>query len=342
MTKLELKTASGLSKIHVSESMENLDKYVDPSNTLLLVDENVMRFHAKRIEKFSVVTIPSGEKSKSLEHYSEIFEKLLEKGVDRSWKIVGIGGGVTTDFSGFVASTYFRGLPFGFVSTTLLGQVDASIGGKNGINYKGYKNLIGVIRQPKFVICDIESLKTLPLNQFQDGFAEIIKYGFIKNPEINSYLNDNINLALDYDSVVIEKLVYDSIKVKLDIVHADETEQGDRKLLNFGHTFAHAIEKLYSFSHGQAVSLGMIMAARMSVKLGLLDSKVVDKLVDLLRKTALPTEAGLDANQMSEIMKKDKKKAGDRMQFILLKDEGQAIIEDIKLSDLKNILYDLC
>ena len=142
MTKLELKTASGLSKIHVSESMENLDKYVDPSNTLLLVDENVMRFHAKRIEKFSVVTIPSGEKSKSLEHYSEIFEKLLEKGVDRSWKIVGIGGGVTTDFSGFVASTYFRGLPFGFVSTTLLGQVDASIGGKNGICKRNRNNVI--------------------------------------------------------------------------------------------------------------------------------------------------------------------------------------------------------
>jgi len=342
MTKLELKTASGLSKIHVSESMENLDKYVDPVNTLLLVDENVMRFHAKKIQKFHVVSIPSGEKSKSLEHYSEIFEKLLEMGVDRSWKIVGIGGGVTTDFSGFVASTYFRGLPFGFVSSTLLGQVDASIGGKNGINYKGYKNLIGVIRQPDFVICDIESLKTLPLNEFQDGFAEIIKYGFIKNPEINSYLHDNIDLALEYDSVVIEKLVYDSVKVKRDIVQEDETEQGDRKLLNFGHTFAHAIEKLYSFSHGQAVSLGMIMAARMSVKLGLLDNKVVDKLIDLLRRTGLPTETSLDANQMAEIMKKDKKKVGDRMQFILLKGEGQAIIKDVKLSDLKNILHDLC
>ena len=215
-------------------------------------------------------------------------------------------------------------------------------GGKNGINYKGYKNLIGVIRQPDFVICDIESLKTLPLNEFQDGFAEIIKYGFIKNPEINSYLHDNIDLALEYDSVVIEKLVYDSVKVKLDIVQADETEQGDRKLLNFGHTFAHAIEKLYSFSHGQAVSLGMIMAARMSVKLGLLDNKVVDKLIDLLRRTGLPIKTSLDANQMAEIMKKDKKKAGDRMQFILLKGEGKAIIKDIKLSDLKNILYDLC
>ncbi len=342
MRDLELKTASGLSKIYVSESMKNLDKYTDPAKTIFLVDENVMQFHGKKIEKYNVLSIPSGEKSKSLDSYSEIFEKLLVKGVDRSWRIIGIGGGVTTDLSGFVASTYFRGLSFGFVSTTLLGQVDASIGGKNGINYKGYKNLIGIIRQPEFVICDIESLKTLPLNEYIDGFAEIIKYGFIKNPEINTFLEENIESALGYDANVIEKLVYDSVKVKLDIVQSDETEQGERKLLNFGHTFAHAIEKLYSYSHGQAVSLGMILAAQMSVKLELLDSKVLDKLTNLLKKIGLPVKIELDAFEMAEVMKKDKKKAGDSIQFILLEEEGKAVIKDINVSDLKNILYDLC
>ena len=342
MLNLELNTSSGLSRIHVSESMENLKNIVDPSMTILLVDENVLNFHNNKLEGFKHITIPEGEKSKSIENYSRIFAKLLEIGVDRSWRIVGIGGGVTTDLAGFVASTYFRGIAFGFVSTTLLGQVDASIGGKNGINFEGYKNLLGVIRQPEFVICDIDTLKSLPLVEFTDGFAEIIKYGFIKNPEISDFLEDNIEAAFNQDREVLKKIVYESIKVKVNIVQSDERELGERKILNFGHTFAHAIEKLHGLSHGQSVSLGMILAARMSASLGLIHSNVVDKLTLILEKTGLPVKADLDPNNMAETMLKDKKKAGDILQFILLEAEGKAIVHKLKLADLKKILNDLC
>ncbi|MCF8390471.1 MAG: 3-dehydroquinate synthase [Bacteroidales bacterium] len=342
MLNLELNTSSGHSRIYVSESMANLRNFVDPERTVLLVDENVLHFHKNKLAGFKYIEVPESERSKSIEFYTSVFGKLLELGVDRSWKIVGIGGGVTTDLAGFVASTYFRGLSFGFVSTTLLGQVDASVGGKNGINFEGYKNLLGTIRQPEFVICDVKSLETLPLTEYTDGFAEIIKYGFIKNPEISDYLEVNIEQAFNKDKEVLEKLVFDSVKVKVDIVQSDENESGERKILNFGHTFGHAIEKLHGISHGQSVSLGMILAARMSVNLGLINSGIVDKLSGLLDKCGLPVTADFDIDTMAEVMMKDKKKAGNIMQFIVLEAEGKAIVYKLKLTDLKSILNDLC
>lgn len=342
MLNLELNTSTGLSRIYVSESMDILNTLADFERTVLLVDENVLHFHGNKLAGYKIITVREGEKSKSIESYTSIFGKLLELGVDRSWKIIGIGGGVTTDLAGFVASTYFRGIGFGFVSTTLLGQVDAAIGGKNGINFEGYKNLLGNIRQPEFVICDIKSLESLPLSEFTDGFAEIIKYGFIKNPKISKYLEENIDKAFNQDKDVLEKLVYDSVKVKVNIVQSDEKEQGERKILNFGHTFGHAIEKLHGLSHGQSVSLGMILAARMSSNLGLLNSSVVDKLSSLLEKTGLPIKADLDKETMAEIMLKDKKKSGDILQFILLEAEGKAIVHKLNIKDVKAVLNDLC
>jgi len=342
MRNLDLKTSTGLSRIYVSESMDILNTLADFERTVLLVDENVLHFHMNKLAGYKIIIVPEGEKSKSIESYTSIFGKLLELGVDRSWKIVGIGGGVTTDLAGFVASTYFRGIAFGFVSTTLLGQVDASIGGKNGINFEGFKNLLGNIRQPEFVICDVKSLESLPLSEYTDGFAEIIKYGFIRNPEISNYLEANIDKAFNQDQDVLEKLVYDSVKVKVDIVQSDEKEQGERKILNFGHTFGHAIEKLQGISHGQSVSLGMILAARMSVNLGLLNSSVVDKLSSLLEKTGLPIKADIDTEIMAETMLKDKKKSGDILQFILLEAEGKAIVHKLNIKDVKAVLNDLC
>lgn len=342
MRNLELNTSTGLSKIYVSESMDILKTLADVERTVLLVDENVLHFHMDKLAGYKLIIVPEGEKSKSIESYTSIFGKLLEMGVDRSWKIVGVGGGVTTDLAGFVASTYFRGIAFGFVSTTLLGQVDASIGGKNGINFEGYKNLLGNIRQPEFVICDIKSLASLPLSEYTDGFAEIIKYGYIKNPGISDYLEANIDRAFNQDKDVLEKLIYDSVKVKVDIVQSDEKEQGERKILNFGHTFGHAIEKLQGMSHGQSVSLGMILAARMSANLRFINNSVVDKLSSLLEKTGLPVKVEIDPEIMAETMLKDKKKSGDILQFILLEAEGKAIVHKLNIKDVKAVLNDLC
>ena len=337
----KLNTKLGSSDIIIGGSMKDLKQFYRPDKTILLVDENVLRNYKDLFSEYQLISIPQGENSKSLEQYSEIFGRMLESGVDRSWKLVGIGGGITTDLSGYVASTYFRGIDYGFVSTTLLGQVDAAIGGKNGINYKGYKNLIGVIRQPEFVVCDLESLKTLPKKEFIAGFAEIVKYGFIRNPEIYSYLKNNIDAALDYHIPCLEKLVYESVKVKIDIVESDVSEKGDRKLLNFGHTFAHAIEKLSKISHGEAVSVGMVMASKLSVSLGLCKENLVAELEEILKMTGLPVSIDLPFDQMIEAMKKDKKKSGDTMSLILIRSMGDAFVHEVKIEKLKSLLDDL-
>ncbi len=337
----KLNTKLGSSDIIIGGSMKDLKQFYRPDKTILLVDENVLRNYKDLFSEYQLISIPQGENSKSLEQYSEIFGRMLESGVDRSWKLVGIGGGITTDLSGYVASTYFRGIDYGFVSTTLLGQVDAAIGGKNGINYKGYKNLIGVIRQPEFVVCDLESLKTLPKKEFIAGFAEIVKYGFIRNPEIYSYLKNNIDAALDYHIPCLEKLVYESVKVKIDIVESDVSEKGDRKLLNFGHTFAHAIEKLSKISHGEAVSVGMVMASKLSVSLGFCKENLVAELEEILKMTGLPVSIDLPFDQMIEAMKKDKKKSGDTMSLILIRSMGDAFVHEVKIEKLKSLLDDL-
>lgn len=341
MKKLNLNTPVGSSDILISESVYNLSNYCDREKTILLVDENVMRHHSKATEGFFHITVPSGESSKSLESYARIFGEMLEQGVDRSWSLVGIGGGITTDLSGFVASTYFRGIPYGFVSTTLLGQVDAAIGGKNGINYKGYKNLIGIIRQPEFVINDIESLQTLPQKEFTGGLAEVIKYGFIRKPSIYHFVNENLGSIKNFDLSALEKIVYDSVKVKVDIVESDVSEKGERKLLNFGHTFAHALEKLSHISHGEAVSAGMVMAARLSVNLGFCDISVHDDLLDICSKAGLPVETDIPVEELIPAMLKDKKKSGNNIAFILLKKTGKAFIHEVAVNELKSLLNDL-
>lgn len=341
MPNLNLNAASGSSLIHVPGYLSDIGSIIENEKTILLVDENVLKYHGEKLEAYKLISIPSGENSKSIDSYSRVFSKMMEYGVDRSWNLLGIGGGITTDLSGFIASTFYRGIPFSYISTTLLGQVDAAIGGKTGINFQGYKNLVGVIRQPQKVYCELNALKTLEKEEFIGGFSEIIKYGFIKNPSISDFLDSNIEAALNFDLSVLEHIVYQSVKVKKEVVEKDETEQGDRKLLNFGHTFAHAIEKLYGLSHGKAVAIGMVLAARMSVNFGLLKDEVRSKLEKLIAKTGLPIYIDFDPEQMAKAMLLDKKKAGDMMKFILLKEEGHAIVKEVKLLELNSILNDL-
>jgi len=341
MSNIKLETAAGRTDIHIPGSMEQLIDRLDPASTVVLADENVLNFHSEKIKSFPVLSIREGEGSKSLDAYSDIFQLLLDLNVDRSWTLVGVGGGITTDLAGFIASTYFRGIPYGFVSTTLLGQVDAAIGGKNGINYKGYKNLIGVIRQPEFVLCDIETLKTLPRKEFIGGFSEIIKYAFIRRPDIQSYLTENLEAALAFEENVLQFLVRESVATKVEIVQNDEMEKGDRKLLNFGHTFGHALEKLYGISHGEAVAIGMMLAGKVSVNLGMIGPEVLAQLEDLIVKSGLPVDMDFDVELMADTMKKDKKRRKDSMDFILLEGIGKAVIKEISLNTLTSLLNDL-
>jgi 3-dehydroquinate synthase len=341
MSLIKFQTGAGKTDIYIPGQIETIEKLASGRSIVLLVDENVVKFHRKKISSYPIITIPEGEKSKSLEFYDFIFQELLDLDVDKSWMLIGIGGGIATDLAGFVACTYFRGIDFAYVSTTLLGQVDAAIGGKNGINYKGYKNLIGVIRQPEFVICDTETLKTLARKEFIGGFSEIIKYAFIRRKDLYPYLINNIQKAIEFDKITLEYLIEESIKTKVDIVEGDEFEKGDRKLLNFGHTFGHALEKLYGISHGEAVAIGMMLAAKTSVNLGMIRSDVVSELENLLILAGLPVSMDFDAVQLADAMKKDKKRRRESIDFILLDDIGNAVITPVPLSNLIPLLNDL-
>ncbi len=341
MRSVELHSASGVCHIYTGESLSNTFKYLNGRKTVIIADENVQRFYAKEFPEGPVITVLQGESSKSLRTITRIYKELLKAEVDRSWFVLGIGGGITTDIAGFVASTYMRGLPFGFVSTTLLGQVDAAIGGKNGVNLQGYKNIIGTIRQPEFVICDTFMLKTLEKKEFILGWAEIIKYAVIKRKDFYSYLEENIDKGLSLDAKVLNEVVYESVKTKVSIVESDEFETAERKILNFGHTFAHSLEKLYRIPHGEAVSIGMTMASQVSVNVGLLQPSESERLIKLLLRAGLPVRKEIDPGSFTNAMKKDKKRAGTEIQLILLEEAGRAVIKTFLVNDLKSLLYDL-
>ncbi len=341
MKKLELVTSGGKSEVFIGGDIGTAISSFTKSKTVVMADENLLHFHSAKFAGFPVISIGSGEKAKSMDQAVVLYHKLLEMEVDRSWSLIGAGGGIATDLSGFVASTFLRGIPFGFVSTTLLGQVDAAIGGKNGVNLDGYKNMVGIIRQPDFVYCDVDSLSTLPEREFLGGFAEIIKYGAIRDREFFIYLDQNIEKGIAKDLLVLERMIYESVRNKIEVVHGDENEIGERKTLNFGHTFAHAFEKLYKVPHGEAVALGMILASRLSVNLGLLEASKAVELENLIKRSGLPVQLEYDPDLLAEAMKKDKKRAGGEISFILLEDIGKALIQKLPVNDLKSMLYDL-
>jgi len=305
---------------------------------VIITDTNVQLCWGRHFPPGPVIAVGTGEKIKSIDTVRSIYEELLSLEADRSSFIVGIGGGIVCDVAGFVASTYMRGVRFGFVSSTLLSQVDASVGGKNGINFGGYKNIVGVFNQPEFVICDLDLLHTLPQSEILSGFAEIIKHGAIADQDLFIYLEENCDKALALNRAVIEKLVYDSVTIKSSIVNRDEKEKGERRKLNFGHTFGHAIEKITRVRHGEAVSAGMVLASELGVKRGALASKDSSRLARLLENFGLPIRLGFDGPKVLEAIRMDKKRAGDLIHFVLLRKIGEAYVEEIAIEELENLI----
>jgi 3-dehydroquinate synthase len=278
---------------------------------ILLVDENVLQMHPEQFRAFPCITIPSGESFKTIQTVERIYRELVEMEADRSSLIVGVGGGLATDVAGFVASTFLREVRFGFISTTLLGQVDASIGGKNGVNLDGYKNMVGTIRQPSFVWCDLSLLRSLDRREYVAGLAEVIKYGAIGDRPFLDYLRDHMSLLLGLDTRVLSEVVSRCVSMKAKIVESDEKEAGLRRLLNFGHTFGHAIERSGKLLHGESVSVGMVLAARLSEKLGLLRTGETDLLKELILLAGLPVEWNWMQGRFSGISGRIKKRAGN-------------------------------
>jgi len=341
MKEIHLNTKDSTSRILVGESFRNVGEYLPGKKLVIITDENVYQHHGAAFPDALLFTIKPGETSKTLKIVTEIFGQLIANEIDRNAFILGVGGGIVCDLAGFVASTFLRGISFGFVSTTLLSQVDASIGGKNGVNYEGYKNMVGVIRQPEFVICDPDMLSTLPKKEYHMGFAEIIKYGAILNAALFDLLEKDFRKALEGEAATLEEIISICVDAKCRIVEADEKESGERKILNFGHTFAHAFEKSSGIPHGEAVSIGMLLAAGISEKLGLISLQDVDRLRDLIQKYHLPVNYPHGFSDIFEVMKRDKKRDGDSIGLILLNRIGEAVVRNIELATLKNWIDDL-
>jgi 3-dehydroquinate synthase len=339
MQSLVVEGRSGRSHIMVGESLAHLGDHLPDGRTIIITDENVSRCYRDRFPPCDIITIGTGEKNKTLATLDQIYSRLIELEADRTTFVVGIGGGIVGDITGFAASTYMRGLDFGFVATTLLAQVDASVGGKNGVNFKGYKNMVGVFNQPRFVIADIELLQTLPKEELACGLAEIVKHACIKDAGYFDFIETHGDAIGRLDAGVMQRLVYDSVKIKAEVVNQDEREAGERRKLNFGHTVGHALEKTLGIPHGTAVSVGMVMAAALSCQKGLLSRQALQRIKALLTRLDLPLNLDLDRQAVFEALKKDKKRERETIKFVLLKAIGQALIEDISLDELHRWLW---
>ncbi len=341
MKVLDIHGRTGNSTILIGERLQNLREYSNSEEVVLITDKNVRRLYSKDFPHCEVIEIGTGEKVKNLDTVQAIYGKLVEMEAGRSSFLVGIGGGIVCDITGFVASTYLRGVRFGFVPTTLLSQVDAGVGGKNGVNFGGYKNMVGVFHQPEFVLCDMNLLKSLPEREVTCGFAEIVKHAAIADASLFSYLEEHYAKALELDAEAVKRLVYDSAVIKSSIVRRDETERGERRKLNFGHTFGHAIEKSTGVSHGEAVSLGMVVASGLSVRRGLLSEKDMERIEALLRNLKLPTRLRLDEKGVLDALRRDKKRRGDRIHFVSLHGIGNAVVEEIPMRELEAMVHQI-
>jgi 3-dehydroquinate synthase len=342
MKVVNIKSQSRDSAILIGEKLDNLSKYIPVERPVIITDTNVMDCWGKQFPPGDIINIGTGEQMKTFDTVRYIYEQLLKLEADRSTFIVGIGGGIVCDIAGFVASTYMRGVRFGFVSSTLLSQVDASVGGKNGFNFGGYKNIVGVFNQPEFVVCDLNLLKTVPRKEILSGFAEIIKHGAIADRDLFCYLEDNRDKALALDRPIIERLVFDSVIIKSRIVNQDEKEKGERRKLNFGHTFGHAIEKFTKVRHGEAVSAGMILASELSVKKETLAENDSQRIADLLDSYGLPVRLEFDNQAIIESLRMDKKREGELIYFVLLSEIGNAYVEKVAIEELKSLIYPPC
>lgn len=315
-----------------------LEQIALKNQTVLITDTNVFSFHASKFEGWQTIVIPAGEAYKQQSTVDFIIGELIKKSADRNTFIVGVGGGVVTDITGYAASIYMRGLKFGFVPTTILAMVDASIGGKNGVDVGIYKNLAGTIRQPDFLLFDYALLSTLPNEEWINGFAEVIKHACIKDASLFGLLQNESVENFQKDAAKLALLIERNVQIKTDVVLKDEYEQGDRKLLNFGHTLGHAIENLYLLPHGHAVSIGMMAACSLSAaQLGFAATDT-EKIKVLLEQYHLPTHFVFDKQKIWEVLKMDKKRANNSMNFILLNEIGSAIVKAILLEELEQLI----
>jgi len=338
MEKYQLKTICGSSDILLNERFEKLPEYIGNKKAVILTDERVYELYGEHFGGFPVIRIPQGEQEKSLGRAALVYQELMRRGVDRSTLLVAVGGGVICDLGGFVATTYQRGIGLGFVPTTLLAQTDASIGGKNGINLGEYKNMVGTFRQPSFILIDPDFLTTLPEDEFISGLAEVVKYGLIRDKSILDMLENHLPENIFRDNELLIELIKHSVRVKIDVVEQDETDQDLRRILNFGHTYGHGIERLYNLSHGRAVGYGMAVALDFSVRLGLLNPAVKERAVQLFKILRLLPDINPDHKKVMQLIVRDKKRRGEKIPFVLLEDTGKCVVKPLSVKNIEELL----
>jgi len=340
MHAIDIKAASRTSAVLVGERLQQLCRYLPAGRAVIVTDENILRLYRKEFPAFPVLSIGTGEGAKTLDTVRGLYASLVALEADRSTFLVGVGGGIVCDVTGFTAATFMRGLRFGFVATTLLAQVDASVGGKNGVNLEGYKNIVGSFSQPEFVLCDMLLLRSLPESEVVNGMAEIVKHALIAEAAMLAFIEANAERALALDPAVIEKLVRDSVRIKAAVVARDERETGERRMLNFGHTFGHGLEKVGRLSHGEAVAIGIALAAAISVRRGRLAVAAHERIMRLLKQLRLPCAASIDLRHLADAIRKDKKRRGETIHFVLLEDIGKAVVEEIDIDELMRLAGD--
>jgi 3-dehydroquinate synthase len=339
MKKLTYKFSNSSTDYYLEYGISHLKEIVDQKNSVIITDEYVYGNHEKRFRNWNVIILKPGEEYKTQATVDSIIEQLIGMEADRKTTMVGVGGGVVTDITGYAASIYMRGIKFGFIPTTLLSLVDASIGGKNGIDVGVYKNLVGTIRQPSFILHDQVFLNSLPESEWINGFAEIIKHACIKDAAMFRELETNSLKKYRAQKALVCKLIQRNAILKTKVVQQDEFEKGDRKLLNFGHTLGHALENQYELSHGQAISIGMTYAAVISERIA--GFKDTNRVTNVLHQYGLPTFSEFDKQKVFKVLKMDKKRERKDIHYVLLEKIGKGIIKTISLQQFEKIFEDL-
>ena len=306
------------SRVYIGSAAELLPELLPEGRVVVVSDATIDRLYHPLVAKYDTVLIGLGESIKTLQSVETIYRRFIELGVDRSTFVLAIGGGIVTDVAGFAASTYMRGVKFGFVSTTLLGQVDASVGGKNGVNVDGYKNMAGTFTQPEFVVCDPTLLRSLPEREFRAGLAEVVKAAIIADAELFARIEQTSFETLRADTDLLADVISAAIRVKADIVEYDERESGERRKLNLGHTLAHAIEKSSNrMNHGEAVAVGTALIAGAAVRLGVLKEEDRQRIVNLLARLGFDLTPPVEMKRLLKEVGKDKKNEDGMLRIVL-------------------------
>lgn len=346
MEKIFVDLGSASYEIFIGENiLGGVEKFIT-GKALLVTQKNVLRVCDTKFP-CEVALIPDGETSKSLAEADGLYTRAIEAGLDRKSAIIALGGGVVGDLAGFVAATFMRGINLIQIPTTLLAQVDSSVGGKTAVNHALGKNLIGAFHQPRAVFIDLKFLATLPEREIKSGLGEVVKYGVISDAEFFAYLENNADKILHRDVEALAHVIKRSCEIKAEVVSADERESGLRRILNFGHTLAHAVEEethYKKFRHGEAVAVGMIAAAKISCELGKTSAENVRRLEKLLNRFGMVTNCtGLDADKLYNVTFRDKKTVGGVVNWVLMRDFGDVeICRDVPAQVVKKVFGRLC